>query len=77
MSDRQISNKELARRTGYHVNTISKWRSSKDMPKLDQSEIHALCRAINCSVEALLGLSSIDEAAPDDLINGVELAGTV
>ncbi|WP_187152916.1 helix-turn-helix domain-containing protein [Acaryochloris marina] len=61
MSDRELTIKDVSEATGYHVNTIGKWRRSKGMPKLDGTELDKLCEALDCSIYALLGKSSIDE----------------
>lgn len=49
MADRQISNKDLAEAVGVHVNTISRWRSSNEMPKVDGAELNKICRALMLS----------------------------
>lgn len=61
MADRQLTIKDVSEATGYHVNTIGKWRRSKGMPKIDGTELDRLCEALNCSIYALLGKSPINE----------------
>lgn len=54
MADRQISNKDLAEMVGVHPNTISRWRSANEMPKVDSSEVTKICNALNCELWELI-----------------------
>lgn len=59
MADRRITNAELSKMVGLHVNTISKWKNSNEMPRISGPEIDKLCEALKCSVFDLLGEGSI------------------
>ena len=54
MADRQISNKILAELVSVHPNTISRWRSTNEMPKVDSPEVTKLCNALNCELWELI-----------------------
>lgn len=54
MADRQISNKVLAEMVEVHPNTVSRWRSSNEMPKVDGSELNRICSALNCELWELI-----------------------
>lgn len=58
MADRQISNVELAHAVNVHANTISRWKSVNEMPKISGHEIDLICKALNCTTAQLLGMES-------------------
>lgn len=64
MADRQVSNKDLAEIVGVHPNTISRWRSENEMPKVDSSELTKICGALKCELWELIewspGSRSVD-----------------
>jgi DNA-binding Xre family transcriptional regulator len=61
MADRKITNEEVAERvtalTGRsrHWATISRWRQSDVMPKIDGYDLEALCQTLGCTRDELLG----------------------
>jgi putative transcriptional regulator len=56
MADKRIGNIELANSLGVHPNTISRWRTVDEMPKVSGAEIDGICKALGCSVADLLGM---------------------
>jgi putative transcriptional regulator len=48
MAERNISNKELAALIGLHPTTISRLRTRRRFPKIDESTLNALCKALKC-----------------------------
>ena len=58
MADRQVSNIELADAVKVHANTISRWKTANEMPKISGHEIDLICRALNCTTAQLLGMES-------------------
>lgn len=61
MFHKNLTNKEVAEQvnslTGraHHVNTISRWKLAKEMPKLDGKDLQALLDVLGCSRDDLLG----------------------
>ncbi|NJO39869.1 MAG: helix-turn-helix transcriptional regulator [Cyanobacteria bacterium CRU_2_1] len=48
MAERDIRNKDLARLTGLHPTSISRLKNEKRFPKIDESTLSALCKALKC-----------------------------
>jgi putative transcriptional regulator len=48
MAERDISNKELAALTQMHPTTISRLKTRRRFPKIDESTLSALCKALKC-----------------------------
>ncbi|MBD2577058.1 helix-turn-helix domain-containing protein [Oscillatoria sp. FACHB-1406] len=48
MAERNISNKELAKRTGMHPTSISKLKTRRRLTRIDEHTLNLLCEALNC-----------------------------
>ncbi|HAX76756.1 MAG TPA: transcriptional regulator [Cyanobacteria bacterium UBA11372] len=48
MAERNISNKELASLIGKHPNSISRLKQHRRLPRIDESLLDALCKALKC-----------------------------
>lgn len=66
MFDRNIKNGELAKATGFHVNTISKLKNLREMPdRLEKKTLDGLCRALGCKVSDLMEYEELEEKKGD------------
>jgi putative transcriptional regulator len=50
----RMKNKEMGERIGKHQETISRWRRTDKMPKVDGDELSAICKALGCTLEELI-----------------------
>lgn len=48
MAERNISNKELAALMGMHPTSVSRLKTRRTFPKIDEDTLSALCKALNC-----------------------------
>ena len=48
MAERNISNKELALRTGMNPRSISRLKTRRHLTRIDQETLNLLCEALNC-----------------------------
>lgn len=48
MAERKISNKELALLIGKHPKSVSRLKLHDRFPKIDESTLDALCKALKC-----------------------------
>ncbi|MGD2184202.1 helix-turn-helix domain-containing protein [Lusitaniella coriacea] len=48
MAERNISNKELAKRTGMHPTSISKLKTRRRLTRIDENTLSTLCEVLNC-----------------------------
>lgn len=48
MADRGISNKELAVATGLNQRSISRLKLRRQLTRVDQETLNALCKALSC-----------------------------
>lgn len=48
MAERNVSNKQLAALTGMHYTTISKLKTRRQLTRVDQETLNALCKALSC-----------------------------
>lgn len=55
MADRDISIRDLAKKSGFHSNTIAKWRKADEQPRISGPEIDKLCDALDCTHLDLVG----------------------
>jgi len=60
MARKKKTNNEVAEALERHWTTISRWRSTDTMPKLDGFELDALCKVLACQ------LSDLIEQVPDE-----------
>ena len=64
MTDRNISNKELAALIGMHPTSVSKIKTRRRLTRIDEATLSALCRALNCQPGDLM---VYEEDNPDGL----------
>jgi putative transcriptional regulator len=57
MADRQISNRALAEALGVHEASVSNMKRRDTMPRIDGTQLDALCRALNCTPAELIDYS--------------------
>ncbi|MFB2979267.1 helix-turn-helix domain-containing protein [Microseira sp. BLCC-F43] len=48
MAERNISNKELALRTGMNPRSISRLKTRRRLTRIDEETLNLLCDALNC-----------------------------
>jgi putative transcriptional regulator len=48
MAERDISNKELASLIGKHPNSVSRLKQHRRLPRIDESLLDSLCKALKC-----------------------------
>jgi len=48
MAERNISNKELALLLGKHPNSVSRLKLHRHLPRIDESLLDSLCKALKC-----------------------------
>ncbi|HAX75889.1 MAG TPA: transcriptional regulator [Cyanobacteria bacterium UBA11372] len=48
MAERNISNKELALRTGMNPRSISRLKTRRRLTRIDEETLNLLCEALNC-----------------------------
>ena len=48
MAERNISNKELALRTGMNPRSISRLKTRRRLTRIDEDTLNLLCEALNC-----------------------------
>ncbi|GET43189.1 helix-turn-helix domain-containing protein [Microseira wollei] len=48
MAERDISNKELASLIGKHPNSVSRLKQHRRLPRIDESLLESLCKALKC-----------------------------
>lgn len=60
MARKKKTNQEVADVVQKHWTTISRWRTSDEMPKIDGSELDGLCKALDCQLLDLI------EQLPDE-----------
>lgn len=48
MAERDISNKELASLIGKHPHSVSRLKQHRRLPRIDESTLDALCKALKC-----------------------------
>ncbi len=48
MAERNISNKELAALLGMHPTSVSRLKTRRTFPKIDEDTLSALCKALKC-----------------------------
>ena len=60
MARKKKTNQEVADVLQKHWTTISRWRTSDEMPKIDGSELDGLCKALDCQLLDLI------EQLPDE-----------
>ncbi|NEP16627.1 MAG: helix-turn-helix transcriptional regulator [Leptolyngbya sp. SIO4C1] len=48
MAERDVSNKELAVKTGMNQTSISRLKTRRRLTRIDEATLDALCRALNC-----------------------------
>lgn len=69
MEKKQITQSELAKRTGITQSSISDWIRGKYLPKQDKVDV--LAKALNVTPSYLMGWSSIEKPLNPDEINGI------
>lgn len=60
MARKKKTNQEVANVLQKHWTTISRWKSTDEMPKLDGAELDGLCKALQCQLWELI------EQVPDE-----------
>ena len=50
MARKKKTNQEVAEALDKHWTTISRWRSSDLMPKIDGADLEGLCKALDCQI---------------------------
>jgi putative transcriptional regulator len=60
MARKKKTNQEVADVLQKHWTTISRWRTSDEMPKIDGAELDGLCKALDCQLLDLI------EQLPDE-----------
>lgn len=54
MADRRVSNKELAETMSVHPSAVSRMKLLDSMPRLDGTDLAAICTKLNCRLAELL-----------------------
>ncbi|MBW4651810.1 MAG: helix-turn-helix transcriptional regulator [Kaiparowitsia implicata GSE-PSE-MK54-09C] len=48
MAERNISNKELAHKTGMHPRSVSRLKTRRRLTRIDEETLESLCEALQC-----------------------------
>jgi putative transcriptional regulator len=62
MAERDISNKELAVMIGKHPNSVSRLKLHRRLPRINESLLESLCKALKCQPGDLI---VYEEGEPD------------
>jgi DNA-binding Xre family transcriptional regulator len=54
MARKKKTNQEVAEMLNKHWTTISRWRTSDEMPKIDGADLEGLCKALDCQISDLI-----------------------
>lgn len=68
MADRNLSIRALSQETGFHQNTIVKWRKADTLPKINSDELERLARGVNCTQLALMDQAPIDDKYSEESV---------
>ena len=71
LEEKELSQKELAKRLGFHWRTVSDWATGKKLPNLESAAI--LASELGISLKTLFKALKIDvSGVPDDVCNEEE-----
>lgn len=65
MEQGEVTNRELARQTGHHETSISRLKTSDEMPRIDGETLDKLCKALTVILDGK-GVGRV--VTPSDLI---------